>query len=410
MATDNHYDVLIIGGGLVGASLAVALSATTLRTAVVEAVPLGVADQPSYDDRTLALAWGSRRVFEAMNLWQAMEPGACAIEHIHISDRGRFGFTRLQSADAGLPALGYVVETRAMGKALFDRLHSETSLSVFCPAEVVAIDQQQHGAVCTVTTEAGEQTLHARLVVVAEGGRSSLREQLGFQTARKDYGQTAIVTNVTPEKFHEHTAYERFTSTGPLALLPMGQERCAVVWSTTPEQVDEIMGWDDEVFLARLQERFGYRLGEFKKVGKRQAYPLALSQPDAPTRDRVVLIGNAAHTVHPVAGQGFNLGLRDVATLAQVLVEADDVGEDIGSEAVLQRYVDWRARDTRRVSRFTDSLIHIFSNDALPLALGRNLGLIAVDMCPPLKRMFTRRTSGLTGRLPRLARGLPLVN
>lgn len=402
--------MLIIGGGLVGASLAVALSATSLRTAVVEAIPLGVAEQPSYDDRTLALAWGSRRVFEAMKLWQAMEAGACAIEHIHISDRGRFGFTRLKSADAGLPALGYVVETRAMGKALFDRLYSEKSLSVFCPAEVTGIEQQADHTVCTLRTDSGEQTLNARLVVVAEGGRSSLREQLGFHTERKEYGQTAIVTNVTPGKFHEHTAYERFTSTGPLALLPMGQERCAVVWSTTPDQVEQIMGWDDEVFLARLQERFGYRLGEFRKVGVRQAYPLALSQPDAPTRDRVVLIGNAAHTVHPVAGQGFNLGLRDVATLAQVLVEADEAGDDIGSDEVLQRYVSWRARDTERVSRFTDSLIHIFSNDALPLALGRNLGLLAVDICPPLKRMFTRRTSGLTGRLPRLARGLPLLD
>jgi len=250
----------------------------------------------------------------------------------------------------------------------------------------------------------------ASLVVIADGGRSGLREAMGISAHRKDYQQTAIISNVTPSKPHNHVAYERFTETGPLAILPLDNQRCGVVWSTRPENVDEMMDWNDERFLSELQRRFGNRLGEFERVGKRRAYPLAQTKVDEHIRSRLVLVGNAAHSVHPVAGQGFNLGLRDVATLAQVIVEAKYKNEDIGSLPVLRRYEKWRHRDNRVVSRFTDSLIRIFSNRLLPLVVARNVGLIAVDLLPGMKKELTRRTSGLNGRLPRLARGLPLVN
>jgi 2-octaprenyl-6-methoxyphenol hydroxylase len=207
---------------------------------------------------------------------------------------------------------------------------------------------------------------------------------------------------------HNHVAYERFTDSGPLALLPMRENRCAVVWSAQRSQVDTILGWDDQQFLQHLQERFGDRLGRFIKVGRRQGYPLSLTQVEQHVRARMVLIGNAAHTVHPVAGQGFNLGLRDVAVLSQILVDATRAGEDIGDIQLLARYMRQRRRDTQAVTAFTDGLIRIFSNAFAPLALARNLGLVVVDLLPPVKRALIRRTSGMSRRLPRLARGLPL--
>ena len=403
------YDIIVIGGGLVGASLACALGGSGLRVAVVEAVPLGALDQPSYDDRTIALAWGSRRIFEGLGVWRAMGEGVCPIRHIHISDRGHFGMTHLDADEAGLEALGYVVENRVIGEALYAALQTYEKVELISPASVTGLEQTAESVSCRVEQEGGARTLTARLAVVADGGRSGIAESLGLRVRRTDYGQTAIVTNVTPGRDHAHTAYERFTDTGPLALLPMTGSRCAVVWSARHQEVDTILGWDEAEFLARLQQRFGHRLGEFRRAGKRAAYPLALTRLREHVRGRTVLVGNAAHTVHPVAGQGFNLGLRDVATLAEVLVQAQHSGEDIGEAAVLHRYTRWRRRDTLLTSAFTDALIRIFSNNFPPLVLARDLGLLGVELLPGVKRAFTRRTSGLHGKLPRLARGVSLI-
>jgi 2-octaprenyl-6-methoxyphenol hydroxylase len=235
-----------------------------------------------------------------------------------------------------------------------------------------------------------------------------VREQLGIETAQWQYDQTAVIANITPERPHANTAYERFTDTGPLALLPLHDDRCALVWTVRTSQVDALMQLDDAAFLAALQERFGQRLGRLLKVGSRQAYPLNLMRARESVRARLALIGNAAHSLHPVAGQGFNLGLRDVAALADVTVEALRDGVDIGNAAVLQRYADARRRDQRGVIAFTDGLARIFANPLASVALARNLGLIAVDLLPPCKHFLSQRTMGLAGRLPRLARGLPL--
>jgi len=409
MAGDCDFDVLIVGGGLVGASLACALGQTSFKVAVVESFPLGSKSQPSYDDRTIALAYSSRRIFETIDVWQRLQPDdANPIQHIHISDRGHFGITRLHADDRNAEARGYVVETRALGAALYDKLQSLENVTLYCPSDVKSVYASDPCAKARLVTEGEEKECTARLVVVADGGRSALREQLEIETRKKVYDQVAIVANVTPGRPHGNTAYERFTGEGPLAVLPIGRQRCAVVWSTKPEQAEAMLQWTDEEFLSGLQQRFGNRLGQFQRAGRRQRYPLALTQVENPLRPRLVLIGNAAHTVHPVAGQGFNLGLRDIATLAQVLVEAQTAGIDIGVESTLQRYVDWRQRDNRRTRQFTDGLIGIFSNDFLPLVIGRNLGLLAVDLFPSIKRLFMRRTSGLTGHLPKLARGVSL--
>lgn len=405
----DQYDIVIVGGGLVGASLACALGGSELRVAVVESIALGDPGQPSYDDRTIALAYSSRRIFETIGVWQPIaDRSANPIEHIHISDRGHFGLTRLHASELGTEALGYVVETRALGAALYESMQAYDNIELLCPFEVEDFQLQGDAAQVTLVGDSGRRECAARLVVLADGGRSPLRDRFDMQVDRKLYDQVAVVANVTPGVPHNNTAYERFTPEGPLALLPVTQDRCAVVWSTQPDKAEEILGWGDEEYLQHLQQRFGDRLGRFSRAGTRQRYPLMLTKVADPVRERLVLIGNAAHTVHPVAGQGFNLGLRDVASLAQMLVDARRAGGDIGSLALLRDYADWRRADNRRTQGFTDGLISIFSNEFMPLVVGRNLGLLAVDLFPSIKRVFMRRTSGLTGKLPRLARGLPL--
>jgi 2-octaprenyl-6-methoxyphenol hydroxylase len=403
------FDILIVGGGMVGASLGVALGALPLRVALVEAVEFESSAQPSYDDRTIALSYGSKRIFASLAVWERIAAGgATAIQRIHISDRGRFGFARLDAADAGVEALGWVVENRALGQALKPALAETGNLTLFCPAVMEDIVFAEDAASVSIRCGGKLETLRARLVVAADGGRSLVRDKAGIAAQRTDYHQTALVTNVTPERPHRNVAYERFTANGPLAFLPMSDNRCAVVWSLPPDQVEARLALDDAQFLAVLQERFGTRLGRFLKVGRRAAYPLALTRVNEHVRHRLVLIGNAAHTVHPVAGQGFNLGLRDVAALAEVLGEAARAGRDPGALEVLEGYAAWRRRDVALVSGFTNSLVRIFSNDLGPLSLARNLGLVAVDLLPPAKRALLRLSMGLAGRLPRLARGLSL--
>ena len=403
------YDVAIVGGGMVGASLACAFAGSHLRVAMIEAVTLDTPNQPSYDDRTIALAYGGRRIYDAMGLWQDVAAqGVAPILGIHISDRGRFGFTRLRADALGVPALGYVIENRVLGRVLYARLREAQNIDVFCPATLDSIHIDEPCATLQFTHDGATTTVQTRLVIAADGADSAVRRAMSIDAVRNEYEQSAIVTNVTPGRPHNSIAYERFTDTGPLAILPMRDERCAVVWGARRDQLDEILGWSDEQFLAQLQRRFGDRLGPFTRIGRRAAYPLFLTRVKEQVRPRLALIGNAAHTVHPVAGQGFNLGLRDVAALAEVVVKAEQAGEDIGAFSVLQRYARWRARDNRVVATFTDVLVKLFSTDFLPIALARNVGLIAVDLLPPVKRGLMRITSGLAGRLPRLARGLPL--
>lgn len=406
--TNDTYDILISGGGLVGASLACALGGRGLRIGLVEAVPYGAVDQPSYDDRAIALAAGTQRIFAAMGLWPALEARATPIHRIHVSDRGRFGFARLDRVEEGVPALGYVALGRDIGAALSERLAQLQDVELICPARVIDVEPDQDMTRLHVETGAGERRLTTRLLVAADGAQSTLRELLDIPTTTWEYGQTAVITNITPQRAHDNVAYERFTDTGPLALLPMSDNRCSVVWTLRDDAVDAIMALDDAAFLARLQERFGGRLGRLQRVGKRVAYPLRMVRARESVRARLALIGNAAHTLHPIAGQGFNLGLRDVAALAEVLLAAQHTGRDIGSLEVLRQYADWRSGDHRRVIAFTDGLTRMFTNPLPPIALVRDLGMLALDLCPPAKRLFARLTMGRAGRLPKLARGLGL--
>lgn len=404
------YDIAIIGGGLVGASLGCALAGTRMRVAVIEAVAFKSDSQPSYDDRILAIAQGSKRILDAIGVWSEIAAtDATPIKTIHISDRGLFGFTRLDHASHGVEALGYAVPARVLGLALIRQLEHAPQVTIMCPARVSDIEMQSDRVNLAVASSSQNiERLNARLVVFADGAESDLRGRLGFEAGVCDYNQSAVLTVVTPERAHNNRAYERFTDSGPLALLPTSGNRYGVVWTAREEQLKDLLECSNSDFLHRLQQRFGDRLGMLRKPGKRRSYPLSFLKVKHPVQYRAVVVGNAAHTVHPVAGQGFNLGLRDVSALAQVVYDAHEDGLDIGDMKILDGYRQWRARDVDRVGWFTDGLIRVFANDSFSLGLLRNAAMVGVDLVPPLQRALVRRTMGLAGKLPRLSRGLPL--
>ena len=409
----ERFDIVVVGGGMVGASLAVAIAPLGLSVAVVERYAPGTEDQPSYDDRSTAVAAGSQRIFTTMGLWPSLAAGATAIHRIHVSDRGRFGRTMIDHRDYGLDALGYVIENRVLGAELWRELARTANVTLLAPATVTGVSVAPGSA--TISTDTG-QALSAGLLVVADGARSRVRGMLGIGSTSTCYGQTAVITNVTPERFHDHVAYERFTDTGPLAFLPMSNGRCSVVWTVASDEADAVMALDDQAFLVALTERFGHRLGRLTRTGKRVSYPLHLVTVDDVTAPRTVLVGNAAHGLHPVAGQGFNLGLRDVAALADVLADAvaavdASVEEalDPGADAVLRAYRQWRCEDQAATVDRTDGLVRLFSNAFGPLGFARGLGLAAMDVVAPARHALAARSMGLSGRLPRLARGIKLT-
>ena len=408
--TTPDDDLLIIGGGLVGASLACALAGQGLRIGLVEAAPLPVGSQPGYDDRAIALAEGTRRIFQTLGLWAELAAEATPIRQIHISERGSPAFAYLDSREEGVAALGYVVEARRIGQALLATLPTLPGVELCCPARLETVVIAPDAACVTLRFPNGRTVeRRARLLVAADGADSPVREQLGIAVLRRDYGQQAVIAHVTPARPHQNIAYERFTPDGPVALLPLAGNRCAVVCTATDAAAPAVMALDDAGFIALMQDRFGDRLGPLLRVGRRQAWPLFLLKAQEQVRARVALIGNAAHTLHPIAGQGFNLGMRDVAALAEVITDARQWGEDMGGRPVLNRYADWRHRDQWQTVWFTDGLNRLFAHSWLPLRVARAVGLLAFEVLPPVKRRFARQAMGLDGRLPKLARGLALT-
>jgi 2-octaprenyl-6-methoxyphenol hydroxylase len=402
MTTDTNYDLIIVGGGMVGASLALALKNSGLRIAVIEAIANRALQQPSYNDRGIALAYGSQRIFQSMGIWPQLAQHSTAISHIHVSDRGHFGVTRLSAEDEHVPALGQVITARAMGRVLNSALAKQDNLSLVCPASVKGLQQHEHSVAVELDTH---QTLTTKLLVAADGGHSTIRQLLKLGASEHDYQQTAITANISTERPHNGKAFERFTDTGPIALLPMSDNRCSLVWIVTTGDEVALLNATEHDFLNQLQDRFGYRLGKFLRVGQRHHYPLKLIQTDQSVQQRIVLIGNAAHSLHPIAGQGFNLGLRDVAALADVLANTN---KDCGDARVLHDYQQWRLDDQDSVIKATSNLVNLFSNNNPLLGHFRGAALSIVDALPPVKHYLAQKSMGLDRKQPRLARGIPL--
>ena len=402
------YDLIIVGGGMAGASLAVALSGHGLRMLLIEAAEPAAETIPNYDDRAIALAYGSSKILQSIGVWQAMKHKAEPIRSIHVSECGGFGFTHLEDKREKVPALGYVLTARDLGSGLLAALKMCEDVEIMAPASVIGLIQDQDSVQINVDQQGRLTTLASKLLVAADGGNSFIRKELGLPVRSWKYGQSAVIANLTPSRNHDNVAYERFTDQGPVAFLPMSDNRCALVWTVGDEAIDEVMAYSDEGFLQQVQARFGWRLGRLQKVGKRSVYPLAHIHAPKSVSGRVAVIGNAAHSLHPIAGQGFNLGIRDVAVLAEVVVEAQKKNLDVGSESVLRSYEGWRKRDQEGVAMATDGLVRLFTNPLVAVKLLRNAGMLAVDVLPFLRRPLARSAMGLHGKLPRLTRGLPL--
>ncbi len=400
-ATD--YDIVIAGGGMVGTSLALALRPLRLRVAVVEAVARQAAAQPSFDDRSTALSRSTQRSFEAMGLWDQIVSASTPVKRIHVSDKGRFGFSHIDAKEQGVDALGHVVINRVLGQVLQRSLTDAPDVDEFCPQTIVDVNPAPGDV--AVSLGNGEK-LNGRLLVVCDGAKSSLRDALGIGVQIHRYEQSAVIGNVLSEKRMRDCAFERFTKQGPLALLPIADGRAAFVWTVNERGAERVLALDDAAFIAELQEQFGNRLGAFSRVGRRAAYPLMLSRADRVTATRSVLIGNAAHGLHPVSAQGFNLGMRDVAALCDCIADAD--GADPGAAELLARYSSWRSTDQRKLVHFTDNLVRMFGSDRPATRILRDVGMIGFDLIPGVRSLFARHTMGLAGDLPRLSRGVPL--
>jgi 2-octaprenyl-6-methoxyphenol hydroxylase len=396
---DDCLDVLIIGGGLVGASLAIALDGAGLRVALAEAVPPRIDTQPAADERNLALARITVDSLRALGVLDAGVHGV-PIRRIHVSRRGDFGAVRLDADALGLPPFGSVLPARELGNALLRRLDACAGLDRIAPAQAVAISPHADRVEVELACAGVTRRLRTRLLVGADGTRSFVREACGIGSHGDDYRQSAFVTTLVAEKPLSGNAWERFTDSGPVALLPLGGHRAGLVLTVPTADAPRVAALDDAAFLAFVHERFGWRAGRLSRPGRRKPYPLARLLADRATAARTVLVGNAAQTVHPIGAQGFNLGLRDALTLAELLREARARAEDPGAASLLARHVERRAPDREATTAFSDDLVRLMGNDFLPLRLARSLGLHALDRLPPLKRRFALRGMGFRGDAP----------
>jgi 2-octaprenyl-6-methoxyphenol hydroxylase len=406
---NDIYDVLIIGSGLVGASLAIALDGAGLRVALVEAAPPRADLQPSYDERNLALARATVNALMALGVWAHVGARATPIRKIHVSRQGEFGAVRLDARKHGVDAFGAVLPARELGNGLLARLQTCRELVRYAPATLDAIATETDAMVATLAMGDRQQEVRTRLLVGADGTASFVRSALGIETENVDYAQTAFVTTVTLQRMLD-CAYERFTATGPVALLPLGERRAGVVLTVPGADAERVGALDDAGFVDLLHERFGWRLGRLSRPGRRVSYPLRRVQASRLVASRSVIVGNAAQTLHPIGAQGFNLGLRDALTLAELLVahaQGNGVraGTDPGDAMLLADYAERRREDREGTIAMSDGLVRLTSNEVAPLKLLRSLGLLALDRVAPLQAALARRGMGFRGVVPRLALG-----
>lgn len=409
----KHFDVVIIGAGMAGLSLVHLLRQSIekgLKVALVERFELPALGQhransaseqpPSFDGRATALSFGTQQIFQQLGIWSSLASAACAIKNIQVSDQGRFGQTHIKHTDANVDALGYIIRNRALGQGLMADFPK--GVQVLAPESVNMIsmgqlnkdqtDKNQAGATLTLGSGA---VLSADLVVMADGGRSDLARQLGIQQQKQSYHTHALVTSVRIDRRHEHWAYERFTEAGPIALLPLSDNEFAVVWTLSNDVIQEYLAADENVLIKRLQQAFGYRAGRIIAMGERASYPLALIKAQEQVRPHLVLLGNSAHSLHPVAGQGFNLALRDAAALAENINQAYLDNHSIGQWPVVQHYYQQQKIDQRNTVLGSDLLPRLFSQKNIALRFSRDAGLIGLALSPTARKLFGRQAMGL---------------
>lgn len=393
-AMNADFDVVIVGGGLVGASLAIALDGSGLRVALVESVAPKANYQPSYDERNLALARASVQALAGLGVWQSIASRGTPIEKIHVSRWGDFGVVRLNATEHGLDDFGAVIPARELGNGLLTRLETCTDLTRICPAQVIDIIPTQQNVQVSVRDEHGEKILRTRLLVGADGADSFVRQSLGIIAEVHDYHQTCFVTTVLPEYSMDGCAYERFTDSGPVALLPLTERRAGLVLTVSSEETEKIAALSDNLFIDFVHDRFGYRLGRISRPGKRVSYPLRRVWSNAVIAHRAVLVGNAAQAIHPIGAQGFNLGLRDALTLAELLCIAAKNGCDPAERELLHRYVARREKDRSGVAEFGHSLVHLMGTKTFLVGFFRSFGMLMVDSILPLKQELALRGMG----------------
>ena len=402
-ATTLTADVLIVGGGFVGLALACGLAGSGFSVAVIEAGDPQAALRADFDGRASSIALTSRRLLSAIGVWPKLADEAAPMLDIRVSEGASRLFLHYDHREVGNEPFGHMLENRVLRCALLERAQEMPAIRLLAPARVAVLQRDDLGVEARL---AGGQVIRAPLAIAADGRGSRIRDEAGIGVTQWSYRQTAIVCTVEHERSHAFTAQEHFLPAGPFAMLPMLPEtRSSIVWTERRDLAPAIMALDDEGFTRELRHRFGDFLGEVRPVGPRFCYPLALQYATRATATRLALIGDALHAMHPIAGQGLNMGLRDVAALVEVLEQARDEGRDLGSDAVLARYARWRRFDNTLMLVMTDGLNRLFSNDFGPLRLARGLGLAAVNQVPPLKRLFMQHAMGTVGDIPRLMRG-----
>ena len=399
----HDFDVIIVGGGAVGATLACALNDSDLTIALLDTqAPAPFDVDAEVDLRVFALSMASRRILQAVGAWDAIVAARISpYRDMRVWDAGGEGSIHFDSAALGEPELGYIVENRLLQHALWARLRTQARVTLLHPAQPEAFTLTDDGATLAVS---GGRRLKARLVVAADGAGSATRSLAGIETENTPYGQRAVVAHVRTAEPHQATAWQRFLKTGPVAFLPLADGRVSVVWSADEAEAERILALDDAAFCAALTQASAARLGEVLSTTKRLAFPLQRLHAREYVRPRFALAGDAAHALHPLAGQGVNLGLLDAAALAEVVSDAARAGRDIGDHGVLRRYERWRKGDNLAMIFALDGFKRLFSNDVAPLPMMRNAGLRAVERFTPLKHAFVRRAMGLSGDLPILAR------
>ncbi len=398
--TKIQADVIIVGGGLVGLSQAIALAQEGMAVHVLERTSYDTQHRPEFDGRASAIAWTSATLLKNTGVWKHLETEAEPILSILVKDENSPAQVHFDAmATAGHP-FGYMIENRAIRHALYLRAKECASLTIHAPAQADSIVVQDHKAVLTLESK----TLEAPLLLSAEGRNSLLREQMQIETMRSTYDQTAIVCTIRHEKPHHGVAQELFLPIGPFAVLPMTENRSCLVWTESDELAPRYLALPKEEFSSEIRKRLGDGLGAFDVLGTPFSYPLTLLQAKRYIDKRFALVGDSAHGIHPIAGQGVNVGFRDVAALTELILETAKLGLDIGSQQMLERYQQWRRFDGVSMMMATDGLNRLFSNDLLPVKLVRRTGLAIVNAIPPLKKAFTEHAMGLSGELPKLLR------